>query len=85
MSRKARVLNLGCAQLVRLPPGFQFPDREVNIRRDPVTGDVVLSQRPASWNKFLAADGREVPADFMTEADRNQGRHGRDPFDDGDG
>ena len=24
----------------------------------------------------------EVPADFMSEADRNQGENGRDPFED---
>lgn len=31
---------------VRLPSGYRFAASEVYIRRDPITGDVILSLRP---------------------------------------
>lgn len=38
-------------------------------------------RRPDSWEDFFTLDAAiDVPADFMAEADRNQGEHGRDPF-----
>jgi len=41
----------------------------------------VLSRRPDSWDAFFALyETTHVPADFMTEADRNQGQQVRDPF-----
>ncbi len=46
-------------------------------------GDVILSRRPDSWESVFALDATtEVPADFMSEADRNQSENGRDPFED---
>jgi antitoxin VapB len=75
----------GRSQAVRLPAEFRFEGSEVNIRRDPVTGDVVLSQKPkrtGSWDAFFAAldaiDPKELEG-FME--DRDQGVHERDdPF-----
>lgn len=81
MTDTAKLFTTGRSQAVRLPMEYRFEGSEVFIRRDPRTGDVVLSRRPDSWADFFALDATtEVPADFMTPADRNQGAHGRDPF-----
>lgn len=81
MTDTAKLFTTGRSQAVRLPKEFRFEGSEVFIRRDPVTGDVVLSPRPASWEGFFALDATsDVPADFMSEQDRNQGRQERDPF-----
>ena len=80
----AKIFTTGRSQAVRLPLEYRFDEKVVYIRRDPATGDVILSRRPESWDSFFALDeNAAVPADFMTEADRNQGEHAsRDPFDD---
>ena len=81
MKNKAKLFTTGRSQSVRLPMEYRFEGSEVFIWRDPATGDVVLSRRPDSWAGFFALyDTTEVPADFMSEADRNQGTHTRDPF-----
>ncbi len=81
MTNTAKIFITGRSQAVRLPMEYRFEGSEVYIRRDPATGDVVLSRRPASWDGFFALDATtEVPDDFMSEADRNQGVHDRDPF-----
>jgi len=42
----------------------------VFIRRDPETGDVVLSPKPASWQDFFVlADSTDIPDDFMRDRD----------------
>jgi antitoxin VapB len=46
---KAKLFMTGGSQAVRLPAEFRFEGDEVDIRRDPVTGDVVLSKPVASW------------------------------------
>lgn len=81
MTDTAKIFMTGRSQAVRLPMEFRFDCREVYIRRDPVTGDVVLSRRPDSWESLFALDAMTaVPADFLNEADREQGTHARDPF-----
>ena len=81
MSNTAKIFTTGRSQAVRLPREYRFEGSEVYIRRDPATGDVVLSRRPESWDGFFALDATtQVPADFMDEADRNQGEQNRDPF-----
>jgi antitoxin VapB len=81
MTSTAKLFTTGRSQAVRLPMEFRFEGNEVFIRRDPATGDVVLSRRPDSWAGFFALyETTTVPADFMSEADRNQGTHSRDPF-----
>jgi antitoxin VapB len=83
MSVKAKVFATGRSQAVRLPRAYRFTCNEVYVRRDAKTGDVILSRRPDSWDDFFALDATTtVPADFMTEADRNQGHQARDPFGD---
>lgn len=69
---KARVFMSGRSQAVRIPAEFRFSADEVYIRRDPQTGDLVLSQVPSSWNEIFAAiDEAKFPREFM--ADRQQG------------
>ena len=81
MTDTAKLFTTGRSQAVRLPIEYRFEGREVYIRRDQATGDVVLSRRPESWDGFFAVDAStQVPADFMTEVDRNQGTQDRDPF-----
>lgn len=81
MEKTAKVFTTGRSQAVRLPLEYRFEEKEVYIRRDEVTGDVVLSRRPDSWDGFFALDATtDVPQDFMSEADRNQGEQVRDPF-----
>jgi antitoxin VapB len=81
MTATAKLFMTGRSQAVRLPLEFRFEGSEVFIRRDPKTGDVVLSRRPDSWDGLFALDvSTEVPADFMSEADRKQGAQTRDPF-----
>ncbi len=81
MTQTAKIFTTGRSQAVRLPLEFRFEEKLVYIRRDVSTGDVILSRRPDSWEGLFALDATtEVPADFMSEADRNQGENTRDPF-----
>lgn len=82
MTATAKIFMNGRSQAVRLPAEFRFEGTEVDIRRDPVTGDVILSQKPqrtGSWDDFFAAlaavDPKELEG-FME--DRDQGVHERD-------
>jgi antitoxin VapB len=72
MPRTAKLFLNGRSQAVRLPAEFRFAGREVFIRQDPATGDVILSRRPESWDSFfkLRRDAN-IPAEFM--ADRKDG------------
>jgi antitoxin VapB len=46
MPRTAKLFLNGRSQAVRLPADFRFAGREVFIRQDETTGDVILSRRP---------------------------------------
>ena len=81
MTQTAKLFMNGRSQAVRLPAAFRFDASEVFIRRDPVSGDVILSRRPPTWDSFFAAlDGVEVPNEFLSDRERNQGVTDRDPF-----
>lgn len=81
MPDTAKLFKSGRSQAVRLPVEYRFEGTEVFIRRDAATGDVILSQRPDSWKEFFALYATtEVPADFMSKAERVQGQQERDPF-----
>lgn len=68
MSATAKLFTTGRSQAVRLPMEFRFQGAEVFIRRDPATGEVVLSAKPASWQEFFTlADRTEIPVDFMAD------------------
>ena len=68
MPRTAKLFHNGRSQAVRLPSEYRFQGSEVFIRRDPASGDVILSRRPESWQDFFElADTIEVPERFMAE------------------
>jgi antitoxin VapB len=75
-SKTAKLFVNGGSQAVRLPAEFRFEGSdEVYIRRDAVTGDVILSSRRAGtgWRDFFALrDQAEVPADFMNSRPLNE-------------
>jgi antitoxin VapB len=63
----------GRSQAVRIPAEFRFSSREVYIRRDTKSGDLILSQAPGSFAEiFEALDNVGVPDDFLTPSDRAQ-------------
>ena len=53
MAQTAKLFRNGRSQAVRLPADFRFSGSEVYVRRDPATGDVILSRRPESWQDFF--------------------------------
>jgi antitoxin VapB len=83
MTHTAKLFVHGRHQAVRLPAAFRFDTQEVFIRRDPKTGDVILSRKPATWEGFFTAlRAADVPQDFLNEAERAEGGHNRDPLED---
>lgn len=71
-AEKARVFMSGRSQAVRIPAEYRFSSKEVFIRRDPQSGDLILSESPGNWETIFAAlDQAGVPDDFL--ADRAQG------------
>jgi antitoxin VapB len=81
MSVTAKIFISGRSQAVRLPKEFRFEGKEVFIRRDAISGDIILSHHPDSWTGLFSLDETtEVPADFMNTEDRKLQDHLRDPF-----
>ncbi|MEA2790649.1 MAG: antitoxin VapB [Acetobacteraceae bacterium] len=70
------------APLAAFLAAYRFDTKEVFVRRDPETGDIILSRKPETWDGFFAAlKGAEVPADFLSKRERDQAAEDRDPFD----
>jgi antitoxin VapB len=68
MSKTAKLFRNGRSQAVRLPAEYRFEGSEVFVRRDPETGDVILSRRPESWGDLFALlDTTRVPEDFLAQ------------------
>jgi antitoxin VapB len=64
----AKLFRNGRSQAVRLPAEYRFEGSEVYVRRDPVTGDVILSRRPESWTDFFELMKTvDVPEDFLSD------------------
>ena len=82
--RTAKLFMNGRSQAVRLPAEFRFEGDEVEIRRDPETGEVILSQkrkRTGSWDEFLEAVSKVRPEDVPEGFPwRDQRQQDRDPF-----
>jgi antitoxin VapB len=78
MLQTAKIFITGRSQAVRLPLEFRFDVAEVFIRRDPASGDVVLSRRPTDWQGLLEAVALNKDDDFLIERRPDQAR--RDPF-----
>lgn len=77
MPRTAKLFMNGRSQAVRLPSEFRFEGDEVNIRKDPDTGEVILSpqreaRRQANWEEFfrIVDEVGPIKEDFL--ADRNR-------------
>lgn len=67
MIQKAEVFTGRDGQIVFLPRGFQFKGTEVLVRRDPDTGDVILSEKSQSWNDFFAARDAAIAAGEVSD------------------
>ena len=69
MGHIAKIFQTGRSQAVRLPAAFRFDTREVYIRRDEATGDVILSRRPADWDQLITAiaKARAQSQDFLAD------------------
>jgi antitoxin VapB len=63
---KAKVFMSGRSQAVRIPAEYRFNANEVYVRKDPQTGDLILSEAPGSWEEIFATlDRAHIPNDFM--------------------
>jgi antitoxin VapB len=73
-SNVARVFTTGGSQAIRLPVEYRFEGKVVYVRRDEMTGDVILSARPqkTTWDEFLTLRDAAASesADFLTERDQ---------------
>lgn len=90
MTKTAKIFTNGRSQAVRLPAEFRFDKatKEVLIRRDEKTGDVILSPREkaGSWGDFFERVRAAGPLpDILTPADRLDGPLPPDPFEDWEG
>jgi antitoxin VapB len=84
MEQVAKLFANGRSQAVRLPAVFRFDAKEVYIRQDAESSDVILSRRPSSWDGFFAAvRAATVPQDFLAAGERSEGfaAQERDPLD----
>jgi len=80
MSKTAKLFTNGRSQAVRLPREFRFDGKEVFIRKDETSGDVILSRRPGSWDEFFdSIRDLDVPEDFMADRE-DPPAEDRDPF-----
>lgn len=81
MNQVAKIFINGRSQAVRLPAAYRFDSNVVFIRKDPKTGDVILSRKPADWDDFFnVLQGTDVPDDFLDKQERNQNHETRDPL-----
>lgn len=70
MRHTAKLFMNGRSQAVRLPTVFRFDCKEVFIRKEPDTGDIILSRKPGSWDNFFKLmETINVPEDFMADRD----------------
>jgi antitoxin VapB len=69
---KAKVFYSGRSQAVRIPAEFRFTTDEVYVRRDPQSGDLILSESPVkTWAEvFKALDDAMFPDDFLKDRDQ---------------
>ncbi|MBC7608575.1 MAG: AbrB/MazE/SpoVT family DNA-binding domain-containing protein [Polaromonas sp.] len=82
MHQTAKIFATGRSQAVRLPLEFRFDVSEVFIRRDAVTGDVVLSRKPTDWQGLLDVVANHQDGDLLIERRQNhtEATTRRDPF-----
>ncbi len=73
MPTTAKLFKNGRSQAVRLPSEFRFEGTEVNIRKDPSTGEVILSSPESRWDEFFRLIGE------LTQEERDAFEIPRDP------
>jgi antitoxin VapB len=68
---KAKLFTTGGSQAVGLPAEFRVEGSEVDIRRDPVMGEVLLSKPTRSWDDYFDwAQTLDLPYDFLEKRDQ---------------
>ena len=68
MTQSAKIFINGRSQAVRLPAAYRFNCNEVFIRKDPKTGDVILSSKPENWDDFFQLlKTAKIPKHFMAD------------------
>jgi antitoxin VapB len=81
MPETAKLFINGRSQAVRLPAAYRFAGSEVFVQRDPITGNVILSAKPATWDSFKVAQANvSAPEAYLEAQDRAQSTHNRDPL-----
>ncbi len=83
MEATAKLFANGRSQAVRLPAAFRFDEKEIYIRQDALTQDVILSRRPSTWDGLFAAiSAAKLPAHFLSTDERSSGHSAqeRDPL-----
>lgn len=87
MTKTAKLFRNGRSQAVRLPAEFRFEGEEVDIWRDSISGDVILSphrKKPETWKDFVESIARlkaEAPDEFEGFLeDRKLHSSRKDPF-----
>jgi antitoxin VapB len=51
--QKAKAIMIGRSQTVRIPAQYRFTTNEVYIRRDPQSGDLILSEASGGWDEIF--------------------------------
>jgi antitoxin VapB len=69
---RARVFMSGRSQHVTIPREFRFRSSIVAIRRDPNSGDIILSEVPSLDEVFAALDAAKIPENFLRSEDRDR-------------
>ena len=83
MGKTAKVFMTGRSQAVRLPKEFRFTGAEVEIRRDPVSGGVLLFEQPKQtqgWDAFLKLRAELGDLDDFLFERNDEKDDFRDPF-----
>ena len=79
MAHLAKIFTNGRSQAVRIPAEYRFKSKEVYIRRNEDTGEVILSEKPDSWGVFFdMLENLDVSDDFLRGGRRAE--KARDPF-----
>lgn len=79
MTRTAKLFMTGRSQAVRLPKEFRFEGKEVEIRRDPATGGVLLiDSKAGNFEEFFQLldklEPKDVPEGFPWRDERQPER-----------
>jgi antitoxin VapB len=68
---QARVFMNGRSQHVTIPRAFRFRSSVVSIRRDPASGDVILSEIPPLKTIFATLSAEPFPDGFLSKTERD--------------